>query len=157
MNKNQYPLPIVEIDKLIERVQNMKYGFKDIQKAAYELIDEQTVNANYSLARQLFNSEVFQVRCLAVFMFGRLAANSNKTVDFLKKDVSKDNDWRVQEILAKALTGFVQTLVTKNLYLPSRNGCRILCLMFEGQLLRDSEFGPVDLFLKKIQKLQSSY
>jgi 3-methyladenine DNA glycosylase AlkC len=39
---------------------------------------------------------------LATFIFGRLAANSDETVEFLKRRVSQDNDWRVQEILAKA-------------------------------------------------------
>jgi len=33
---------------------------------------------------------------------GRLAADSNKCLDFLKRRVSQDDDWRVQEILAKA-------------------------------------------------------
>jgi 3-methyladenine DNA glycosylase AlkC len=33
---------------------------------------------------------------------GFVAARSNEALDFLKKTVSKDEDWRVQEILAKA-------------------------------------------------------
>ena len=39
---------------------------------------------------------------MATFIFGRLAANSNEIMEFLKRNVSQDNDWRVQEILAKA-------------------------------------------------------
>jgi len=33
---------------------------------------------------------------------GRLASKSKESLDFLKRCVSQDNDWRVQEILAKA-------------------------------------------------------
>jgi len=32
---------------------------------------------------------------------GRLASKSKESLDFLKRCVSQDNDWRVQEILAK--------------------------------------------------------
>ncbi len=39
---------------------------------------------------------------MATFIFGRLAANSKETLEFLKQHVSQDKDWRVQEILAKA-------------------------------------------------------
>ena len=42
------------------------------------------------------------MRSLATFILGRLAANSKESLDFLKRRVSQDNDWRVQEILAKA-------------------------------------------------------
>jgi 3-methyladenine DNA glycosylase AlkD len=39
---------------------------------------------------------------LATFIFGRLAANAKESLEFLKQHVSQDNDWRVQEIMAKA-------------------------------------------------------
>lgn len=54
------------------------------------------------IAKQLFTSEIHQVRCLAAFIFGRLAADSNESIEWLQFRVSVDSDWRVQEILAKA-------------------------------------------------------
>jgi 3-methyladenine DNA glycosylase AlkD len=90
------------IEKLIQRAKKTQHGFLDLQKAANEVVDEQHVEDSLRIAKQLFKSEIYQARSLATFIFGRLAANSNQTIEFLKRHVSKDNDWRVQEILAKA-------------------------------------------------------
>jgi 3-methyladenine DNA glycosylase AlkD len=95
-----------KIEKLIQRVQKTQHGFLDIQRAANEVVDEHSVKKSLSLAKQLFTSEIFQARSLAAFIFGRLAAKSNETIEFLKFSVSKDNDWRVQEILAKAFDSY---------------------------------------------------
>lgn len=93
---------MAEINNLIERVRKTEHGFWDIQKAANEVIDELSNIESSQIAKTLFNSEIHQARCLATFIFGRLAAVSKEALDFLKRDVSKDIDWRVQEILAKA-------------------------------------------------------
>jgi HEAT repeat protein len=91
-----------KIEKLIQRVKKTQHGFLDIQKAADEVVDEYTAKECLSTAKRLFNLEVYQARSLATFIFGRLAAKSNEAIEFLKRRVSQDNDWRVQEILAKA-------------------------------------------------------
>jgi 3-methyladenine DNA glycosylase AlkD len=80
----------------------MKRALKDQKKAANEVVDGQPVEESIRIAKQLFESEIYQARSLATFIFGRLAVDSNETIEFLKRHVSKDNDWRVQEILAKA-------------------------------------------------------
>ncbi len=90
------------IEKLIQRAQKTQHGFLDIQKAANEIVDEQSVEDSLRIAKQLFTSEIYQARALATFIFGRLAADSNQTIEFLKRHVSKDSNWRVQEVLAKA-------------------------------------------------------
>ena len=54
------------------------------------------------IAKELFVSEVHQARMLVVFLFGKFAAQSNENLNFLRSEVSKDKDWRVQEILAQA-------------------------------------------------------
>jgi 3-methyladenine DNA glycosylase AlkC len=43
---------------------------------------------------------------LATFILGGIAANSKEALEFLKRHVSPDKDWRVQEILAKAFDGY---------------------------------------------------
>lgn len=104
------------IEKLIQRVQQTQHGFLDIQKAADEIADGQPAKDSLRIAKQLFTSETYQVRSLATFIFGRLAANSNESLEFLKQNVSQDNDWHVQEILAKTFDrycadiGYEQTL-----------------------------------------------
>ena len=90
------------IEKLIQRVQKTQHGFLDIQKAADEVYTGHSAKENLRIAKQLFTSEIYQARSLATFIFGRLAGNSSESLEFLKRRVSRDNDWRVQEILAKA-------------------------------------------------------
>ncbi len=91
-----------EIEKLIQRVQKTKHGFLDIQSAADEFVAGRPMSESLGVAEQLFTSEAYQVRSLATFILGRLAAWSNESLKLLKDRVSLDDDWRVQEILAKA-------------------------------------------------------
>ena len=90
------------IEKLIQRVQKTQHGFLDIQKAANEVADGQPAEESLRMAKQLFTSEIYQARSLAAFILGRLTTNSTESLEFLKRHVSQDKDWRVQEILAKA-------------------------------------------------------
>jgi len=90
------------IENLIQRVRRTQNGFLDIQKAADEVVVEQTNKESLRIAKELFASDLYQARSLATFILGRLAANSNESLEFLKHRVSQDNDWRVQEMLAKA-------------------------------------------------------
>jgi len=94
------------IEKLIQRVQKTQHGFLDIQKSADEVFTGHTAKESLRLAKKLFVSEIYQARSLATFILGRLAFNSNESLSFLKARVSKDDDWRVQEILAKAFDRF---------------------------------------------------
>jgi HEAT repeat protein len=87
---------------LIRRVTRTEHGFLDIQEAADEVVVSRTVEESFRLARRLYDSEVHQARSLATFIFGRLAAKSDRSLGYLRMRVSKDKDWRVQEILAKA-------------------------------------------------------
>jgi len=91
-----------EIEKLIQRVKKTQHGFLDILNAADEVVDGHPSQESLRIAKQLFGSDIYQARSLATFILGRLAANSNKSLEFLKRCVSQDIDWRVQEILAKA-------------------------------------------------------
>ena len=101
---------------LIQRVQKTQHGFTDIQKAAEEVFAGHNRTETFSLAKELFASEVPQARMLATFLFGKLAAKSKESFTFLRKRVGLDKDWRVQEILARAFDqyckdkGFEKTL-----------------------------------------------
>jgi len=109
-----HPLNIME--KLIERVQKSRHGFLDIQIAADEVLAGLPAGESYRLAQGWFSSEIQQVRALATFVLGQLSARSTESLAFLKQRVSRDSDWRVQEILAKAFdrycadTGYEQAL-----------------------------------------------
>jgi len=55
-----------------------------------------------NIASQLFSSSQYQARMLATYILGKLASQSTDAFELLKKTVSEDTDWRVQELLAMA-------------------------------------------------------
>jgi 3-methyladenine DNA glycosylase AlkD len=90
------------IKSLIQRIQKTEHGFTDILRAAEEIFASHSRTETFSLAKELFASEVNQARMLATFLFGFLAAKSKTSLAIMRKQVSRDADWRTQEILAKA-------------------------------------------------------
>ena len=87
---------------LIRRVEKTVHGFTDIQNAAEEVSVSHNKAETLLLAKDLFASDIHQARMLATFLFGTLAAESKESFTILRKRVSQDKDWRVQEILAQA-------------------------------------------------------
>jgi len=98
------------IQSLIKRVQKTQHGFTDIQKAAEEVFADHSSAEALQLAKELFASDVHQARMLATFLFGKLAAKSKESLAFLRKRVSQDQDWRVQEILAQAFDQYCKDI-----------------------------------------------
>jgi 3-methyladenine DNA glycosylase AlkD len=94
------------IRSLIQLVQKTEHGFMDIQKASEEIFASHSSAETLRLAKELFESDVHQARVLAVFLFGKLAAKSKESFTLLRRRVSLDKDWRVQETLAKAFDGY---------------------------------------------------
>jgi HEAT repeat protein len=99
-----------DLEKLIRRVRKTQHGFLDIQKAANEVVNGRSAKENLRIAKQLVNSEFYQARSLATFIFGKLAAKSKQALNILKRRISQDKDWRVQEILAKAFDRYCADL-----------------------------------------------
>lgn len=52
-----------------------------------------------------YSSEVYQVRMCAAFLLGHLSQDPD-VLSFLRDEVSGDSNWRVQEVLAKAIDDF---------------------------------------------------
>ena len=79
----------------------IKNGFKEEEKRA--LADYKNNDRDYSkkLAFLSYKSKVYQVRMYGVFLFGYLSADIG-ILKFMRDEVSKDDNWRVQEVLAKA-------------------------------------------------------
>lgn len=98
------------IASLIKRVQKTQHGFTDIQRAAEEVFATHEKVETLRIAKELFASEVPQARMLATFLFGKLAAQSKESFAFLRKRVSQDKDWRVQEILAQAFDQYCKDI-----------------------------------------------
>lgn len=93
---------ILNLEKEFSLIEN---GFKEEEKRA--LADYQSNDNAYTkeLAFLAFKSNVYQVRMYSVFLFGYLSSYEEILV-FMRDEVSKDDNWRVQEVLAKAFDEF---------------------------------------------------
>ena len=117
---------VIFISQLAARVKKVEHGFVDVRKAADEACDRLATPTRLTLAKQLIGDPAHQVRMLGTFMLGDLAARSAPALKLLRDRVSADDDWRVQEILAKAFdtycaeTGYEQALPTLDAWLAHR-------------------------------------
>ena len=98
------------IESLIQRAQRTQNGFADIRQAAKEVVTRNAPQDSLGMAKALFASEGFQGRTLATFIFGHLAVASDESLEFLRHRVSRDEDWRVQEILAQAFDTYCASI-----------------------------------------------
>ena len=103
------------IKNLEKEFSSIKNGFKEQEKRA--LNDFRSNDPSYikELAYSAYKSEVYQLRMYGVFLFGYLS-DDKEILNFMRDEVSKDSNWRVREILAKAFeefckkTGFKEAL-----------------------------------------------
>lgn len=103
-------------EEILDRVKVVENGFKEIEKEALTLVKNNTIEESFNLGKEFYLSEIYQVRELGVFIFGEIAWKKNEALVLLKEEVSLDENWRVQEILAKAFdkycscVGYEETL-----------------------------------------------
>lgn len=97
------------IKSLEKELSLFEHGFKEEEKRA--LVDYKNNDKNYikRLAFSAFKSDVYQVRMYSVFLFGYLSEDKNILM-FLRDEVSKDSNWRVQEVLAKSFDEFCKII-----------------------------------------------
>lgn len=114
---------IATLEKEFSLIEN---GFKEEEKRAF--LDYKSNDSEHSktLAFLAYKSDVYQVRMYGVFLFGYLSENEN-IIEFMRDEVSHDDNWRVQEVLAKAFdefckkTGYKQALPIIDEWLKSSN------------------------------------
>ena len=117
---NEY---ITSLEKEFSLIEN---GFKEQEKRA--LIDYKSNNNEYikKLAFLAYKSSTYQVRMYGVFLFGYLSEEDD-ILAFMRDEVSKDDNWRVQEVLAKAFdefckkTGYEEALPIIDKWLKNAN------------------------------------
>ena len=104
----------------------IKNGFKEEEKRA--LADYKSNDREYikKLAFLAYESVAYQVRMYGVFLFGYLSEEGD-ILAFMRDEVSKDDNWRVQEVLAKAFdefckkTGYEKALPVIDEWLENNN------------------------------------
>ena len=114
---------ILNLEKEFSLIEN---GFKEEEKRA--LADYLSNDNAYTkeLAFLAFKSNVYQVRMYSVFLFDHLSSYEEILI-FMRDEVSKDDNWRVQEVLAKAFdefckqTGYEKSLPVIDDWLQNNN------------------------------------
>ncbi len=100
--------------KILEQESSLiKSGFKEEEKRA--LADYKNNDRDYikKLAFLSCESKVYQVRMYGVFLFGYLSDDSD-ILTFMRDEVSKDENWRVQEVLAKSFDKYCKNIGYEN-------------------------------------------
>ena len=114
---------IANLEKEFSLIEN---GFKEEEKRA--LADYKSNDNEYikKLAFLAYKSAAYQVRMYGVFLFGYLSEEGD-ILAFMRDEVSKDDNWRVQEVLAKAFdefckkTGYEKALPVIDEWLENNN------------------------------------
>lgn len=117
----------MDISEQLVEVVKVSNGFKPMKELADRLANQQTDKELAVQAHKLFESTDYQIRMVAVFLFGKLAAKDADSLNFLQEIVAKDENWRVQEILAMAFdnfckdTGYEESLATIKSWLTAED------------------------------------
>lgn len=155
-------------EEILDRVKVVENGFKEIEKEALVLVKNNTIEESFNLGKEFYLSEIYQVRELGVFIFGEIAWKKNEALVLLKEEVSLDENWRVQEILAKAFdkycfcVGYEETLPVIKEWLKS-DRANVRRAVTEGlriwtgrEYFRDHPKVAVDL-LSELKEDESEY
>lgn len=92
----------MNVEDIITDIVTVENGFQHILDAAHRIHLSCTEEECYSLSLELFKHQAYQVRMLSVVLLGYAGVENEKALSFLKEEVSRDENWRVQEMLAKS-------------------------------------------------------
>ena len=114
---------IASLEKEFSLIEN---GFKEEEKRAFADYKSNDNEHSKKMAFLAYKSNVYQVRMYGVFLFGYLSEQDD-ILAFMRDEVSKDDNWRVQEVLAKAFdefckkTGYEKSLLVIDDWLQNNN------------------------------------
>ena len=97
---------IANLEKGFSLIEN---GFKEEEKRAFADYKSNDKEYAKSLAFLAYKSDIYQVRMYGAFLFGYLSEQDD-VLAFMRDEVSKDDNWRVQEVLAKAFDEFCKKI-----------------------------------------------
>lgn len=97
---------MIDIKTIEQNVSKVQHGFGPMRDEARKIAAEETSSECLRIAKQLYGSDKYQVRMVGVFVMGYIATNSAEAFKIMRKTVSKDESWQVQEILAQAFDAY---------------------------------------------------
>ncbi len=118
---------MVDVKRIERKVAVVKHGFKEMREEAITIAAASSISDSLRAAKELLESEEYQVRMVAVFVLGYIATRSAEAFRILRVRISRDGSWQVQEILAHAFnqyckdTEYEKALPTIKDWLNDRN------------------------------------
>jgi 3-methyladenine DNA glycosylase AlkC len=101
---------MVDLKKIDQKVSKVQHGFGEMRNEAQKIVKEESVPQSFQIAKQLYGSDKYQVRMVGVFVLGYTASKSEDAFKILRKTVSEDPSWQVQEILAQAFSDYCKQI-----------------------------------------------
>lgn len=111
---------------LLDQLKKTVHGFKHIIAAGDTLLADKRLQP-YELAKDFITDDSYQVRMLGTYLVGQLSNTYPDALLLLKTKVATDDNWRVQEMLAKAfdhycsINGYEQSLPLIKEWLADKN------------------------------------
>lgn len=101
---------IRELEETITKKENLAL----VKKIAKEYFAMHTNEDSYRFAMEAWLSSYYQVQEIAVFLCAQLSSKSKEAFLFLKEEVVKHENWRVQETLAMAFDIYCKSIGYEN-------------------------------------------
>lgn len=92
----------MKVVEILNEILPIEHGFQHILNGADEMFSAYSKEQCFEFSLELSQHEANQARMLGTTLLGRLATMNNEALRVLKERVSTDDNWRVQEMLAKA-------------------------------------------------------
>ncbi|MCX2494438.1 DNA alkylation repair protein [Pedobacter sp. PF22-3] len=97
------------IPSIIDQIKKIEHGFKHIIAAGDQILADQGT-PHFDLALKFLADNSYQVRMLATYILGELSPTHPEALQILKTRVAEDQNWRVQEMLAKAFDQYCKVI-----------------------------------------------
>lgn len=95
--------------QLIDRIKKVEHGFKHIIEVGDSMLGDKAEN-HFELAKGFLSDQSYQMRMLGTYLLGQLSIKNPAAFKLLETTVAADQNWRVQEMLAKAFDYYCKTI-----------------------------------------------
>lgn len=97
------------IPSIIDQIKQIEHGFKHIIAAGNRILADHE-EQHFDLALKFLADNSYQVRMLATYILGELSPSHPEALQILETKVVADENWRVQEMLAKAFDQYCKVI-----------------------------------------------
>lgn len=102
------------MNEILENIVKIEHGFKHIIEAGNLLLKNDGIDHLLMAKRFIETDQVYQIRMLGVYMLGEISHTNSDALHMLENIIPKDENWRVQEMLAKAFDSYCKHVGYEN-------------------------------------------